>query len=58
MSKQTVEAIYDNVAMLSPDEDIGDIHEFIVGWRKHFVFTMVPKFLPAYWDVEKVENER
>jgi len=39
-------------------QDIGDIHEFIVGWRKHFVFTMVPKFLPAYWDVEKVENER
>jgi hypothetical protein len=34
-------------------EKIGDIQEFTERWRRHFLDVMEPKFLPAYWDVEK-----
>lgn len=32
---------------------IDDINDFIVMWRKHFVKTMNPKYLPEHWDVER-----
>ena len=34
-------------------EDLEAIEVFVQRWRKHFVDTMKPKFLPAYWDEYK-----
>lgn len=34
--------------------DYDKIGEFVIRWRKHFVETMNPKFLPDHWDVERV----
>ena len=30
---------------------IKDIKEFIVDWRRHFIETMDPKFLPEKWSI-------
>jgi hypothetical protein len=31
--------------------------EFVRGWRQHFLDTMQPKFLPAFWSVDsRVRN--
>lgn len=34
-------------------EQLGDLEEFVKRWRKHFVATMSPKFLPPYWDINR-----
>ena len=34
-------------------EHVDDIQEFIRRWRRHFVETMNPEFLPEHWDIEK-----
>lgn len=31
----------------------GDLNGFVVRWRKHFVTTMSPRFLPENWEVER-----
>ncbi|CAB9526649.1 Exonuclease 3'-5' domain-containing protein 2 [Seminavis robusta] len=36
-------------AMCQTDEDI---QAFVKGWRKHFVRTMAPRFLPKGWNVD------
>lgn len=33
------------------------LDEFCARWRKHFVETMTPQFLPKFWDVDKKLNE-
>jgi HNH endonuclease len=33
-----------------------DIPAFNIRWRKHFVETMKPQYLPEYWDVERKER--
>jgi exonuclease 3'-5' domain-containing protein 2 len=30
------------------------IEDFVVEWRKHFMETMKPQFMPEYWEIEKV----
>lgn len=32
---------------------VKDVQSFVSRWRRHFVDTMQPKFLPDYWDVSK-----
>jgi len=32
---------------------IEDLDVFIVDWRKHFINTMNPRFMPKFWDVNK-----
>nr|KAG5707597.1 hypothetical protein BaRGS_030979 [Batillaria attramentaria] len=32
----------------------GGLLEFQARWRRHFVSTMQPRFLPAYWSVDYV----
>lgn len=40
-------------------EKIDDFDSFAIRWRKHFVETMQPKYLPEYWQVERrVYEER
>lgn len=39
------------VSTLKTYEAIGS---FVIRWRKHFVETMSPKFMPANWDVNRV----
>jgi len=34
-------------------EQLPDLFTFVVRWREHFVETMSPKFLPAYWETDK-----
>jgi hypothetical protein len=31
----------------------GKLYEFVVMWRKHFVDTMNPQYLPKYWDITR-----
>lgn len=37
-------------------ENLTDIVEFIKMWRKHFVDTMQPKFLPKGWNIDRPIN--
>jgi len=30
-----------------------DVDLFIRNWRRHFVETMEPKYMPEYWDVSR-----
>lgn len=32
---------------------IKDIDEFILNWRKHFIDTMEPEYLPSHWNINK-----
>jgi len=32
---------------------VGNIEEFVKMWRKHFLTTMQPKFMPDHWEVER-----
>jgi len=32
---------------------IGDVDDFAIRWRRHFVKTMKPRFLPPFWDPER-----
>ena len=32
---------------------VGDIEEFVKTWRQHFLNSMNPKHLPAFWDVNR-----
>jgi hypothetical protein len=32
-------------------ERLSDIREFILRWRRHFVETMKPRYLPAFWEI-------
>lgn len=32
---------------------IDAINDFVILWRKHFIETMEPKFLPDHWDVDR-----
>lgn len=34
-------------------QDLDTINHFVIMWRKHFIETMEPKFLPDHWDVER-----
>jgi hypothetical protein len=34
-------------------DNIDDLDEFIIKWRKHFVKHMKPKFLPDLWDINR-----
>ena len=43
---------YDDVDWKATVDNIEDIGEFIVMWRKHFVKMMKPRFMPQYWSVE------
>lgn len=39
-------------------DKIINMDEFIIGWRKHFVDTLQPQFLPDHWDVNRtIEQE-
>lgn len=38
-------------------EQLSDIYEFVKMWRNHFVTTMQPKFLPAFWSIDHEEEE-
>jgi hypothetical protein len=31
---------------------IPNLQDFIVMWRKHFIDSMKPKFMPLYWDID------
>lgn len=33
----------------------GNIQPFIVMWRKHFIDTMKPQFMPKHWTIDKIE---
>jgi len=37
-------------------ENIKDIDDFIINWRKHFINNMSPKFMPKFWDINKIED--
>lgn len=37
-------------------ERLTDLDAFIIKWRKHFVETMQPKYLPPYWEIPYQEN--
>lgn len=40
-------------------EHYKDLDEFAILWRKHFVKTMNPKFMPEHWDINrKIYSER
>jgi hypothetical protein len=43
------ESIFQNIV-----KNISDLQSFTVMWRKHFVDTMKPKYLPSYWDINYV----
>lgn len=32
---------------------VEDMDSFAIRWRRHFIETMEPRFLPAYWDPER-----
>ncbi len=32
---------------------VDDLHEFVRRWRRHFVNSMNPEFLPEHWEIEK-----
>lgn len=32
---------------------VNPLEDFIITWRKHFISTMKPQFLPEYWDVNR-----
>lgn len=34
-------------------EKVEDLDEFIIMWRKHFIATMEPKFMPQHWFVDR-----
>lgn len=34
-------------------QKITDLQEFVIRWRKHFVETMRPRFLPEGWDINR-----
>ena len=34
-------------------ERIRDLDDFAIRWRRHFVETMQPRFLPQHWDIER-----
>lgn len=35
---------------------LDDLNDFVIMWRKHFVDTMWPRYLPKYWDIERRFN--
>jgi len=35
---------------------VENIDKFIIEWRKHFLKIMSPKFMPEYWDINKIET--
>lgn len=37
--------------------NLKDLNEFIVMWRKHFISTMNPQFLPKYWSIEHGKDQ-
>jgi len=37
---------------------VTDIETFIIEWRKHFIQIMNPKFMPEYWNINKVEKNK
>lgn len=34
-------------------ESVPDLHQFVVMWRKHFIETMEPQFMPVHWDINR-----
>ena len=60
VSREDMEFLSDaNIVVLESGKSFGqvvveqvDIDAFIRRWRGHFVSTMSPKFLPAYWGVD------
>lgn len=40
--------------MVEHSAENGGLLEFQATWRRHFVNTMQPKFLPAFWSVDYV----
>jgi exonuclease 3'-5' domain-containing protein 2 len=60
---EDIEALYYDISFKLPNY-MGDemakfvlarvkLQEFGLGWRKHFIDVMKPKYLPAGWDVER-----
>jgi hypothetical protein len=40
-------------------ESITDLDAFVIMWRKHFLSTMDPQYIPKHWDPERgIYNER
>lgn len=33
--------------------DLDSINDFVIRWRKHFIETMKPKFLPDHWSIDR-----
>ncbi len=39
-------------ASLVVEANLGALEQFVRGWRKHFLDSMRPQYLPAHWRVE------